>query len=92
MKTYNKILDNLNSIIKVQGATGNWDYDPYMHGLLNGLIMARSLFTDEEPEFVEAPVKWKKDYKGSILFRIKSKFFPRSLTTTATSQGENVNL
>jgi hypothetical protein len=92
MKSYKKRLENLEDIIKIQCSSGNWNYNEYMHGLANGLIMARSLFTDEEPEFLDSPKKWRKDYKGSILFRIKSKFFPRSLTATEAGQGVNVKL
>ena len=88
MKTLEQRLENLNDIIKIQCSRGNGDYDQYMHGLANGLIMARSLFTDEEPEFMEAPAKWGKDHP-SWFIKLKWKLFPRSMVATSGSQGEN---
>jgi len=52
-----RILD-LESVTDVQCADGNWNYDPYMHGMANGLLLAKSIITAEEPEFKEAPDEW----------------------------------
>ncbi len=30
-------IETLNEVKKVQGVSGNWDYDPYMHGMYNGM-------------------------------------------------------
>jgi len=66
-KSYNhKIkLQDLREIIKIQCADGNWNSDPYMHGMANGLLMALSIVTDKrselEPAFLEAPSVWLKD-------------------------------
>lgn len=60
--TRHQIMGNLDDVIKIQCANGNWNYDPYMHGLANGLIMAKSLISKEEPKFLDAPKKWLKDY------------------------------
>lgn len=57
-KTHSKKLEDLNQIIEIQGSHGNWNYDPYMFGMFNGLELARSIITDQEPEFREAPKKW----------------------------------
>lgn len=57
-RTPEEVLDDM---LAVQCADGNWNYDPYMHGLANGLLMAKSIFTKEEPDFLEAPETWKKD-------------------------------
>lgn len=51
-------LKALRDVLAVQGSKGNWDYDPYMFGLFNGLALAESVMTGEEPEFKEAPPKW----------------------------------
>ena len=51
----------LNDVIDTQCSDGNWDYDPYMHGMANGLILARSVLDGMEPEYKTAPEKWLKD-------------------------------
>jgi len=43
-----KILSDLNDLIEVQKDNIN---DEYMQGLYNGLVLAKSLITDEEPIF-----------------------------------------
>lgn len=52
-------LRNLDDIIRIQSQDGTWDYDPYMHGMLNGLILAQQIIdpsTNREP--VDPPKKW----------------------------------
>ena len=45
----------------VQCSDGNWNYDPYMHGMANGMIFALSLFDNKPPEYLQAPKEWLKD-------------------------------
>ncbi len=65
-------VDKLEKLIKVQCMDGNWDYDPYMHGMANGMLLAMSVITDKKPVFLEQP----KDYlytkvkKGNKVFDI----------------------
>ena len=47
----------------VQGYDGNWNYDPYMQGLYNGLEFALSLLEVRQPEFKDAPATWLGDVK-----------------------------
>jgi len=54
-------IKKLDDIIAVQTMNGNWNYDAYMHGMANGLIMARSCMTGEDPQFLEAPKEWLAD-------------------------------
>ena len=42
----------------VQGQHGNWNYDPYMQGLYNGLEFAMSLLEKRELVFRDAPKQW----------------------------------
>lgn len=49
--------DSLQDLINIQGQQGNWDVDPYMTGLYNGLILAQSVLTGEEPQFRQTPQK-----------------------------------
>lgn len=46
--------------LDVQGADGNWNYDPYMHGLYNGLAIAFQNLTDR-CYLRTAPVEWVRD-------------------------------
>lgn len=56
-----EILEKAKEMLDVQGANGNWDYDPYMHGLYNGMEFMLSLIEDREPAFRDAPEVWLKD-------------------------------
>lgn len=47
--------------VKMQCRHGNWNYDPYMHGMANGLICALATIKGEEPQFLTAPEKWLRD-------------------------------
>ena len=51
-------LEHLQNVLDIQLSEGNWNYDAYMHGLANGLILADALIKDEEPEYKEAPEEW----------------------------------
>lgn len=83
--TRHKIMDSLEDVIKIQCSNGNWNYDPYMMGLANGLIMARSLIDGNEPVFLNTPKKWLKDYP-SLFTKIKWKLFPKSMLVTQAIQ------
>ncbi len=61
MFSIEQIKKDLQDVIDTQCSDGNWNYDPYMHGMANGLIVARSILTGEEPVFLEAPKKWLSD-------------------------------
>jgi hypothetical protein len=58
---FDKSVDTLREMLQVQCSGGNWNYDPYMHGMANGMIFALSLFDDKEPQYLEAPEVWLKD-------------------------------
>ena len=55
------MLDKLKAMTEVQCSDGNWNYDPYMHGMANGMIFAVSCMEDKEPVYLEAPEIWVKD-------------------------------
>ena len=48
----------LEDLVKVQCSTGNYDYDPYMHGMANGLICALACIKGERAEYIDAPEVW----------------------------------
>lgn len=51
MKSVEKIKD----LLRIQGQNGNWNFDPYMHGLYNGLEIALSILENREPVYREKP-------------------------------------
>jgi len=51
----------LKDLIEIQCRQGNWDYDPYMHGMANGMILSLSVIADSNPIFLDAPKVWGKD-------------------------------
>ena len=53
-----KQIDLVKEMRDVQGMDGNWNFDPYMQGLYNGLEFAVSLLEKREPIFKDAPEKW----------------------------------
>jgi len=53
-----KGLKSLDKQIDIQCADGNWNHDPYMHGLANGLLLAKSLFSSGEVNLLAAPDEW----------------------------------
>ena len=54
-----KILESIECVIIIQKASGTWDYDPYMHGLLNGMMLIEAMITDKKYNPYEAPKRWK---------------------------------
>ena len=48
----------LQGLVKTQCSDGNWNYDPYMHGMANGMILALAIVEGNEPQFLDAPEKW----------------------------------
>ena len=51
-------LNEIRDVVKVQTSNGNWNYDPYMHGMANGMILCLALMEGKEPVFLDAPEKW----------------------------------
>lgn len=49
----------LDGFINVQCKEGNWNSNPYQHGVANGLLLAKSIITnDDDIEFLETPEEW----------------------------------
>lgn len=55
------MLQKLKELIAAQCSDGNWDYDSYMQGLANGMILAEATLEDKTPVFLDAPDVWLKD-------------------------------
>lgn len=56
-------IEQLEAITATQCSSGNWNYDAYMHGMANGLILALATVRQdaEDPQFLKAPDVWLKD-------------------------------
>lgn len=55
---YNDTVEQFKEMIEIQKQDGNWNYDPYMHGLLNGMLLGLSTITGEEFTPYESPDEW----------------------------------
>jgi hypothetical protein len=62
------LVESVRQMRDVQGMDGNWNYDPYMHGLFNGIEFALSLIEVREPRFRDAPEKWLCDQPKARIF------------------------
>lgn len=50
---------NQYEVVKIQTSDGNWNYDPYMHGMANGLLVAQAIMHDlHDFTGLSAPDKW----------------------------------
>ena len=56
----------MREMLEVQGRDGTWNYDPYFHGMYNGMEVMLAVLEDREPVFRGAPKKWlsKKEWQG----------------------------
>jgi hypothetical protein len=60
--TIEKATTEIQSLVDSQGVDGNWNYDPYMHGMYNGLVVALSVLNDKAIEQLRnAPDEWLSD-------------------------------
>lgn len=64
-KARKEIAKDLEVLMEIQCRDGNWNYDPYMHGLANGLILAHATVLGIEPKFLDSPKEWLKDKPSS---------------------------
>lgn len=61
-----KVAEGLRDLVRIQSAEGNWDYDPYMYGLANGLILALAMVEGGELKYLDAPAVWKHNDEPSM--------------------------
>lgn len=67
-----KLIGDLRHMRDVQGTDGNWNFDPYMHGLYNGLEFALAIMEKREPNFKNAPDEWLGDKKVDSVEAVKA--------------------
>lgn len=53
-------IKQLQELCDIQCSDGNWNYDPYMHGMANALILALHTVngTEGSPVYIDAPQSW----------------------------------
>lgn len=54
-------IEQLDNVTAIQCSDGNWNYDAYMQGMANGLILAQAIMKGEEPVYLDAPKQWLAD-------------------------------
>jgi hypothetical protein len=60
-------LRKFEALVKIQVSKGNYDFDPYMHGMANGMILASAILRGETPLYLEAPDRWISDSREKLL-------------------------
>lgn len=61
LETLRKRVDQLDELVKVQCSTGNWDYNAYMLGMANGMLLAQGVMNGQETNFLQRPEQWLED-------------------------------
>jgi hypothetical protein len=51
-------MENLQSLVDNAGIDGTWNYDPYFHGMFNGMELMLAVIETREPKYREAPSEW----------------------------------
>lgn len=69
-----KRLETLKDVTETQCSPGNWDFDPYMQGMANGMLLAVAIMEGKDPEFKSAPLRW--GCEVSLFSRVR-RFFKR---------------
>lgn len=57
-QAHHEPMQDIKDTIAIQGEPGNWDSDPYMHGMFNGMELQNSIIEGRDPEFRNAPEHW----------------------------------
>ena len=60
-------LENLRELVSLQCSNGNWNYDEYMFGLANGLMLGLSTIEASDYKPLSAPEKWLRDRKDKVV-------------------------
>lgn len=53
-----KGIEALEAVTAIATSPGNYDVDPYMLGMANGLILALAIMQDKETVYLERPEQW----------------------------------
>ena len=53
-----KTIEAMRDLTKTQCMPGNYNYDPYMHGMANGMILLLAIAEGKQPKYLDAPEAW----------------------------------
>jgi hypothetical protein len=69
-------IQKMKNVLEQQGRHGTWDYDPYMHGMYNGMELMMALAEGRDPNYREAPEQWlgTQEKYMELLYAVASKF------------------
>lgn len=56
-----KRVQEIKDVHGIQAENGNWNFNPYMMGMFNGLELALCLIEEREPRYKDAPSEWLED-------------------------------
>jgi len=54
----------IDELVKLQCSSGNWNFDPYMHGMANGMLLIQAILNNTDYKPLEAPKEWLYDKKS----------------------------
>lgn len=59
----NNLIEEMRKLIEIQGREGNWNFDPYMQGLFNGMELMLATAERRGPQFRTLPGQKRLDHK-----------------------------
>jgi hypothetical protein len=86
----------MREMLEVQGRDGTWDYEPYFHGMYNGMEFMLALAEGRDPVFRKAPEKWlnappKRKWQGLTDEEMLDAYAPNRIPDSAYSNmGEDL--
>lgn len=54
-------IEKLDDVTAIAVSPGNYDCNPYMHGMANGLLLAQAIMKDKEVAYLDQPGVWLND-------------------------------
>lgn len=78
LEAHENMVKKMREFLELQGSSGNWNYDPYMHGMYNGMEFLVAMAEDREVEYKEAPAVWLADIDISGMDPISEEYRPIS--------------
>jgi hypothetical protein len=54
---------SIKDLLATRCTPGNWNYNPYMHGFANGMILALAVLEDTPIDYLSTPAMFLEDYK-----------------------------
>ena len=61
-----KRLKEIENAVNIQCSEGNWNYDPYMFGMANGMILVQAMINGDSPVYLNRPVEWLCESSGCV--------------------------